>query len=261
MFSLQKKEWVRVTCLTKTFRYSTHISFSPFFYPDNYKSVLKAVYKYLDILRAAYGLSSAPSNSASTLMDKYHYSEIKALADIHFRFSEKVRAENYVSDVAAAMNRPYAREHILSGPARVWESNEDAVKDLLDLLKPENSRVLLMAREFPEVVNGISEGENGVWQTDKWYTTEYRVVKLDDDVMRCTTPRADSSENISELYLPGPNDFIPSALSVEKVETAGVCVRVYMSILLFFSFPFVLACEVSRSDSQFATFHAMVQER
>lgn len=128
------------------------------------------------------------------------------------------------------MNRPYAREHILSGPARVWESNENAVKDLLDLLKPENSRVLLMAREFPEVANSISERENGGWQTDKWYTTEYRVVKLDDDVMRCTTPGADSSENIPQLYLPGPNDFIPSALSVEKVDTAEVCFHVWMSI-------------------------------
>lgn len=181
------------------------------------------MYKYLDILRAACGLvSSSKSNPGSFSLEGYHYSEISALADIHFRFSEKVRAESYVSDVAAAMNRPYAREHILSGAARVWQWDEAAIKELLDLLRPENSRVLLMGREFPKVTDEISGDEDRAWKKDKWYTTEYRVFQLENGVLRCTTPGASSSESIPQLYLPEPNDFIPSALSVEKAEVAVV---------------------------------------
>ncbi|GJJ12380.1 hypothetical protein Clacol_006621 [Clathrus columnatus] len=185
---------------------------------DNYKSVLKAVYKYLDVLRAACGLSSSTSsNAGSSSFNRYHESEIRALADIHFRFSEKVRAESYVSDVAGAMNRPYAREHILSGGERIWDWDEQAVKDVLNLLRPDNSRVLFLGKDFSEAL--VSD-ETGEWKRDKWYTTEYRILKLDTDVLRCTTPGVGDSENIPELYLPEPNDFIPSALNVEKIEIA-----------------------------------------
>jgi len=119
------------------------------------------VYKYLSLLR-------------KSPLEKFHHDEISAIADIHFKFTEKERAEDYVSSLAETMGEPYLREHILSGPTRVREWDEHKIRELLDTFTPEKSRVMVMAKEF----KGDSE-----WEHETWYQTEYRVRKLDPELI------------------------------------------------------------------------------
>jgi insulysin len=126
------------------------------------------IFKYLSLLRV------------STL-EKYHHDEISALGEIHFRFTEKERAESYVSDIACSMNKPYMREHLLSGGTRVWDWDEGAVGELLNSFRPEKSRVSVLAKEFKD--------DSG-WEHETWYKTEYRIRKMDEALLKqvCEAP-------------------------------------------------------------------------
>jgi Middle or third domain of peptidase_M16 len=128
---------------------------------ENYETVLLTLFKYLSLLRAS-------------PLEKYHHEEIRALGEIHFRFTEKERAESYVSDIACSMNKPYMREHILSGETRVWDWDGAMVRELLHSLTPDKARVLVLAKEFKD--------DTG-WKNETWYETEYRVRKMDEKLL------------------------------------------------------------------------------
>lgn len=99
---------------------------------------------------------------------------MKLLADMHFRFAEKRRPERYTTYLSEHVKWPTPRDLLLSGPALVWESDEELVHKILDELTVENGRVVVMAKEHPI---------DGPWLSEKWYETEYQVEKLDDEFL------------------------------------------------------------------------------
>lgn len=133
------------------------------------------------------------------------------------------------------MAYPIPRNLLISGPRTVqpWDLNdpvpggesggekesisegEQEVREILEGCRVARGRVLLMGPkgEF-ERVRG-QEGKDKVqWQTEKWYGTQYFVERFDEGFLE----EAEGPCDIPELFLPGPNAFIPTNLEVERRE-------------------------------------------
>ncbi|EJD02194.1 insulin-degrading enzyme [Fomitiporia mediterranea MF3/22] len=175
------------------FKITVHLTKDGF---QNYREALKACYKYINLLRD----SELPAWSQS---------EIQALAALHFRFEEKqARPENYASRISGSMKLPLPRSLILSGPKLTWDWDEQLVRDTLSELTVENGRVVVMAKDHSTI------GNQGPWTAEPWYGTEYTVDRLDDEI----TSAARAPNDIPEIYLPGPNEFIPSDVDIDKFD-------------------------------------------
>ncbi|KAF8996136.1 insulin-degrading enzyme [Cyathus striatus] len=172
---------------------------------SKYESVILATYQYLALLR-------------TSTFDAYHQQEVSTLSRTQFRFEEKQRPEDYALSIAQNMVWPVPPEHLLDGPKVTWdwneypeEAGERKVREYLEEnLRIGEGRVTLMARadEFEKVVPGLE------WSEEPWYGTKYHVKKFDNAFVEA----ADRPNQISELFLPGPNEFIPKNLDVEKRE-------------------------------------------
>lgn len=120
---------------------------------------------------------------------------------------------------------PVPRDLLLSAPqlTQEWDESdqenggEREMRALLDTLTVESSRTVLMAKadEFERVL-----GKDLVWEKEPWYGTPYRVERLSEEFVK----KAGGPNDLKELFLPGPNEFIPTNLNVEKreVEQVGV---------------------------------------
>jgi insulysin len=113
----------------------------------NYEKVAQAVYKYIHLLK-----SQPPSEEA--------FNEIKALAEIGFRFVERGGASSYVSDLARQLHQPVPREKIISSQWLVEEFDAEEIRRSLDLLDPRRSNIAVSARKLPRVSRGRSISPN-----------------------------------------------------------------------------------------------------
>ncbi|THH18538.1 hypothetical protein EUX98_g8939 [Antrodiella citrinella] len=163
----------------------------------HYEEVVLAVFNYISLLK-------------SSPLELYHYEEQNKLSNVQFRFREKSQPNTYASWVCDQLLEPYPPAWILSGSLLPRRWDEQLVRDTLALLKPEKARVMIMAKQHdPAVV------EDAVWEAERWYGTEYSVKKLRPEfVERANLPNANN-----ELYIPGPNPYIPEDLSVDRKET------------------------------------------
>ncbi|KZT02312.1 insulin-degrading enzyme [Laetiporus sulphureus 93-53] len=170
---------------------------------EHHQEVVLAVYKYLSMLRA----SKLPA---------WYQREMSIIKATRFRFAEKRKPDDYAVWVTEHLSWPVPRELVLSAPQLVWEwdekdpinNGEGEMREVLNSLRVESGRVVLMAKaEEHERVRGP-----GGWKTEPWYGTPYRVERLDEEFVR----EAEAPNNIPELFLPGPNEFIPTNLDVEK---------------------------------------------
>jgi len=145
---------------------------------ENREAFVDAVFKYFALIR-------------SSELASYHYEEQRQMGEIHFRFAEKANADDYAIMIAGNMNKPYAREHVLSGRQRVWDWDESEVRGLLEEMVPEKARVMFCtkdAKEFGERNRKRrkkkQEDEDGEWEKETWYGTEYRVRRLPEALLK-----------------------------------------------------------------------------
>lgn len=159
----------------------------------NYEKVAQAVYKYIHLLR-----TSKPSEAI--------FNEIKALADIDFRFVEKGHASSYVSDLARQLHQPVPRDKVISSQWLVEEFDEAGTAKLLAQLDVRNSNIAISGKVLPP---GIGDFD----RTEPIYGTRYRKEKMSqefiDEALNGTLP---------ELHLPALNAFVPEDLHVEKID-------------------------------------------
>ena len=140
-----------------------------------------------------------------------------------FRFAEKRRPDDYAVWISEHMAWPVPRELILSAPQLVEEWNasdpinggEREMREILDSFTIERSRTVLMAKvdEHERV-----RGKDHIWEKEPVYGTPYRVERYSAAFVQ----QANEPNDIKELYLPGPNEFIPTNLNVEKREVEQV---------------------------------------
>lgn len=177
----------------------------------HYKDVLLTIYNYLSLLR----LSPSP-------FPLYHFTEVHTVALLHFRFRERGQPHSYVQGLSAQLAEPHAPEHAVSGTSilRAWD--EAAFKAILAVCTPEKGRVTLQAREQLEVIVGA----DAKWEKERWLGGEYCVQRLDAGVM----DKANLPNENPGLHLPQANPFIPTNLSVDRVQVleptrAPSCIR------------------------------------
>ncbi|KAI0636675.1 insulin-degrading enzyme [Trametes polyzona] len=173
---------------------------------ENYETLIHSVFKYISMLRS----SSFPA---------WYQRERSLISATRFRFAEKRRPDDYAVWVAEHMSWPVPRDLILSAPQLVQEWDESdpvnggerEMRAMLDTLTVERSRTVLMAKaeEFERV-----RGKDLQWETEPWYGTPYRVERLSEEFVK----KANAPNDLKELFLPGPNEFIPTNLNVDKKE-------------------------------------------
>lgn len=170
-----------------------------------YRNVILATAKYFALLRES---TFAP----------FHQKELVTLAKTRFRFQEKRRPDDYATRIAERMARGYPRDLLLSAPLLVWDwddykhegGGEEKIREYLESFRLEKGRVILMAQKG----DLESVGFRDHWETEPWYGTEYRVERFDEDFVK----QANGVNDIPQLFLPGPNEFIPTNLDVDKRE-------------------------------------------
>lgn len=177
---------------------------------ENYETLLQAIFKYIALLKS----SSFPA---------WVQRERSLISATRFRFAEKRRPDDYAVWVTEHMSWPVPRELVLSAPQLVqeWDESdpenggEKEMRAILDTFTIERSRAVLMAKgeEFERI-----KGKDQAWEKEPWYGTPYRVERLGNEFLE----KANEPNDIQELFLPGPNEFIPSNLDVEKREVEKV---------------------------------------
>ncbi|WWC73601.1 uncharacterized protein I206_107573 [Kwoniella pini CBS 10737] len=164
----------------------------------HHKDVALTIYKYISLLR-----SKPPSKEA--------FNEIKAIADISFKFAERGRTSSYCASLSGFMQSPVPREKVISSKWLVEEYRQDELEAALQLLDPRRSTIGITCKEIP----GDVVSEHGDFdKKEAIYGTEYKRVKFDEEFLK----EAMAGQIISDLYLPGPNLFIPEKLDVEKFD-------------------------------------------
>ncbi|KAI9069108.1 insulin-degrading enzyme [Trametes sanguinea] len=173
---------------------------------EQYETLINAIFKYISMLRA----SDFPA---------WYQRERSLISATRFRFAEKRRPDDYAVWVAEHMAWPVPRDLILSAPQLVqeWDENdpvnggEREMREMLDMLRIERSRTVLMtqADEYERV-----RGKDLKWEKEPWYGTPYHVERLSEEFVK----KANEPNDLKELFLPGPNEFIPTNLDVEKRE-------------------------------------------
>lgn len=165
---------------------------------EHYDEIILSVFKYLSMMR-------------SSELPAWYQQEMSRLRAIRFRFQEKRAPDDYAVWVSEHMTWPLPRDQILSGPQLVeeWDQNgEREVREILDRLRINRGRALLMAKkEEHERVKGPVE-----WEHEPIYGTAYRVERFNEEFIQ----KAESPNDLQELHLPGPNEFIPTNLNVDK---------------------------------------------
>lgn len=166
----------------------------------NYRSVVLAVFHYLALLRSAQ-------------FESFHQHERVLLSALRFRFSEKKRPDDYATWVAEHLSWPIPPELLIAGPQLTWEwgkegLEEKKIREYLDSFRPTEGRVVLMAKK--EELEKLEPVQN--WEKEPWYGTGYSVKRWDQEFVK----EANSPNPLPELYLPGPNEFVPTRLEIDK---------------------------------------------
>lgn len=149
-----------------------------------------------------------------TPIEKWIFDEMAMVAAIDFKFRQKSPASKFTSRQAATMQKHYPREWLLSGLSLLREFNEDLIRKAMDYIRPDNFRMIVVARDCPS-------GEFD--KVEKWYGTEYRVEKMSDTFMKTLQSTVGKGKDAGELkdvlHLPHKNEFIPANFDVQKEGT------------------------------------------
>ncbi len=138
---------------------------------ENYRSVILAAYKYIELLKSA-------------TLEPYHHHEVAKLSSIRFRFAEKRRPDDYATWISEHMAWPVPRDLLLTAPRLTWDweseeekqKGEEIVKKYLNQFHISESRVVLMAKREDHV----KLHPDLEWEKEPWYGTDYAVQRFDD---------------------------------------------------------------------------------
>ena len=154
---------------------------------SHYLEAVEIIFEFIHSLKS--------SNSLERIMK-----ELNLLGDIRFEYSHRVDPLPSVKALASNMHQ-YSPNHILKGPHLAYY-NEWAMADFLGQLSVDNLRIMLASQdhiENPEI--------------ERWFETEYSVKSLSQDFLT----KLSSLGASNWLFLPPPNRFIPTNLSIKDL--------------------------------------------
>jgi insulysin len=161
----------------------------------NYEEVVVAIFQYITMLK-----SQEPH--------EWIVEEQKKLAEVSFKYMQKIPASRTVSHLSGVMQKPLPRDWLLSGQSLIREFDPKAIRRGLDALRPDNFNFTVASQEFP-----------GDWdKKEKWYGTDYKHEKIPEGLMQqlVAVTQAPVSQLPKELHLPAKNEFVPQRLDVER---------------------------------------------
>ena len=147
----------------------------------NYRQALLAIYKYLNLLRAQ-------------PLTEHFFTEMQQLSEMQFRFQEKKAPDSYAQEITDYIKYPTPRELVLAGPKTIFKHGVEEVKQILETLTLERSRVVLMAQNHFDAGDGKSENNEVNWEKEPWYGTEYTVRRIEDDFAALVSSGVDLSD-------------------------------------------------------------------
>ncbi|CAF4452269.1 unnamed protein product [Rotaria sp. Silwood2] len=158
---------------------------------SQWKRVLHSVYQYLAMLR-----KKGPKECI--------FNEGKNINQMEFQFQDKGQPRYIVSNLAGRM-RDYPLSECLSGPYEMREFRPDLINELLnEYLIPSKMRVFLTSKEFLSIAI----------EKEKWYGTLYKEEYLPKEFIK----QCETCEINHKLYLPIPNEFIPTDFQLFSKE-------------------------------------------
>ena len=169
---------------------------------------------------------------------KWVFDELRAVADVQFRYHEEEDADEYACRLACSMPL-YAPEHTLSGDYVYEEWDPQGVAAVLERLTPANARIDLVAREdrlakviFPGAADKLPAGALPL--KEPWFDVPYAAEPLPDALVERWEAEAGAGALRSEtreeadkypaLAMPPRNEFLPTDFTLQPappVETAA----------------------------------------
>lgn len=131
---------------------------------------------------------------------------MRQLSDISFRFAERSKVRSYVTTLSGAMQHPYEREDILTSAYLLGDFDEALMAKSLQLLDPSRGSIGVTCKELPKDVTASFDKKEAI------YGTHYHQEKLPEEFLKDMY----SGPAIPEIFLPGPNPFVPQRLDVDK---------------------------------------------
>ncbi|MFT5709843.1 MAG: insulysin [Halioglobus sp.] len=154
----------------------------------NYQTVLALLYSYLDMLR-----EEGPRERL--------YNEQAQLANLGFRFKEKVEPMGYVSSLASGMHI-YTSDDILRGPYLMTHYDANMLRGLLKSIVPANSLITL------------DDANVATDTVSVHYKVPYSSVKVSADMVAGWGEQGD----LVKFNLPAANDFIARDVSLKPIS-------------------------------------------
>lgn len=160
---------------------------------EHYKEVAATIFRYIAIVRL-----SGPQ--------KWIFDELQQMGQVNFRFKQRVAPMSYTSTLSQTMRVEELPRAWLLNAASVFRKFDPAgIEDVIASLVPENCKIDVAAIELFQAPDEKVEKE-------KWYGTEYRTEKFDQDFLRLLK----SGPEIKGLHLPHKNEFIPARFDVDR---------------------------------------------
>ncbi len=126
-----------------------------------------------------------------------YYDEIKQLAELDFKFQEKMGESTLVQRVASLLHRYQPRE-VLSAPYRFETFNAEHVEHILQKLTPNNLQLI------------VTDPKLDTTQNTTWYDVGYKINTIDADRLA----QWQRAQPVAEIHLPKLNPFIPDRLEM-----------------------------------------------
>ncbi|KAK5633439.1 hypothetical protein RRF57_009153 [Xylaria bambusicola] len=169
---------------------------------ENYYEIVKVFFQYVSMLQQMQPL-------------QWIFDELKEIADIEFRFQQKLPASYFTSMICSVMQKPLPRQWLLCGESLLRQFDPVAISKGVVLLQPKNLRMTIVSQEFP---GKCLPGERN--ERENWYGTEYISEKIPEGLLAellkaVNTP---AGGQIPSLHLPTKNRFLPSNPEVTRKE-------------------------------------------
>ncbi|XP_037127776.1 insulin-degrading enzyme isoform X1 [Syngnathus acus] len=131
------------------------------------------------------------------------FQECKDLNKVAFRFKDKERPRGYTSKVSGLLHY-YPLEEVLAAEYLLEDFRPDLIEMVLDKLRPEYVRVVLVSKSF--------DGETD--KAEEWYGTQYKQEAISME----TLMKWASADLNGKFKLPMKNEFIPTNLEIYPLE-------------------------------------------
>ena len=136
---------------------------------------------------------------------RWIYDEVAKISAINVKYKSKSRTFSYVKGLAKSLHY-YPNSEVLLGGNLLRKYDPKLITETLNLLNPKNMYIIFVSK------NAINADDLCEASEEKWYGTKYM-----DYSMKNIEEWASPSRENKDLYMPEPNRFVASDLSIRDV--------------------------------------------